>query len=198
MKSLCFALIVLGISWIGVAWAKESNLPNPPYIQTGCQSWGEAYARCVPSGDTGSEGTTKIYKVGKETDTLIETYPWYSRQGVRFMWSPLVGGKLCVLRGATDPVDPADPDSHVEFSLFAGGELVRSVTARDLKALGAKDYHGDHGGKYHVTNFSIGDAEQVPKTNDYDFLIHLEHDLEHAPSKITLKFDILKGENIRP
>ncbi len=41
---------------------------------------GDRYAKCIPAAFSGTNGATKIYRVGKDGDVLEHTYDWYTTQ----------------------------------------------------------------------------------------------------------------------
>jgi hypothetical protein len=44
----------------------------------GTTGQGDRYAKCIPAEFFGTNGVTKIYRVGKDQDVLEHTYPWYT------------------------------------------------------------------------------------------------------------------------
>ena len=51
-----------------------------PSTTDGTTCHGDRYAKCIPSELVGTNGITKIYRVGKDQDVLEATYNWYSMQ----------------------------------------------------------------------------------------------------------------------
>ena len=135
--------------------ARADERGNRPYVQSGAD--GVLYARCVPDQVTGSAGRTRVYGVGRDKDDLIETYDWYPQGGVTLGWSP-AAGKVAVMARR----------NGAELSFYLGGKLTASYTADDLGRLGVEvAKRQDPGGPV----FKAIGCEQVPGTNDYDFLI---------------------------
>ena len=145
---------------------------NAPYVQSGRD--GAIYARCVPAADAGTAGTTRIYRVGREKDELLDTHPWYAPEGVTLGWSPLVG-KVAV---AARPGMAAE-----ELSFALGGVRLAGYSAAEVKAMGAAaDVVRGVGIR---AGIQVIGCEQVPGTNEYDFVVE-------AGGR-RLRFDILTG-----
>ncbi|RPJ09678.1 MAG: hypothetical protein EHM28_00860 [Spirochaetaceae bacterium] len=74
-------VMLLFLAWtvLLTALAADDEASDAPVVfadQHGC-----AYARSIPDSLYGNHtGKTYIYLVGTESDTLIETYNWYSRR----------------------------------------------------------------------------------------------------------------------
>ena len=160
----------LGTVLVAVAAAAcADEAGNRPYVQSGPD--GVFYARCVPDAVTGSAGRTRVYSVGRDKDDLLETYDWYAR-GVTLGWSP-TAGKVAVMARR----------NGAELSFYLGGKLLASYTADDLGKLGVEvTKRQNPGGPV----FRVVGCEQVPGTNDYDFVIE-------SKGK-RLAFDILTGK----
>lgn len=77
--------IVLGFCFM-VAVHCHANVDSPNFMfvtpsRTDGTTWqGDRYAKCIPDALAGTNGITKIYRVGKEQDVLEATYHWYSMQ----------------------------------------------------------------------------------------------------------------------
>ncbi len=56
----------------------DKEAGNWVYVRT--SEGGQFYAKSIPSESYGTSGITKIFQVGKDQDTLIQTYNWYSRE----------------------------------------------------------------------------------------------------------------------
>jgi hypothetical protein len=151
-RPLIAALLALAAPVAGATLADEAG--NRPYVQSGPD--GALYARCVPDALTGSAGRTRVYSVGRDKDDLLETYDWYAR-GVTLGWSP-TAGKVAVMARR----------NGAELSFYLGGKQLASYTADDLGKLGVEiAKRQDPGGPV----FRVVGCEQIPGTNDYDFVI---------------------------
>jgi hypothetical protein len=154
--------------------ARADKASNRPYVQSGPD--GALYARCIPNALTGSAGSTRVYNVGREKDDLIETYDWYAEGGVSLGWSP-IAGKVAVMARR----------NGAELSFYLGDKLLASYTLGDLGKLGVEvGKRRTTAGPEVQSEFRVVGCEQVPGTNDYDFVIE-------SKGK-RLAFDILTGK----
>jgi hypothetical protein len=165
-----------------VALAGQSSatkpVPNRAYVKSGPD--GVSYARCIPEADAGSAGTTRVYSVGRDKDTLIDTYDWYAPRGVTLGWSPVAGKVAVMALGGRTPARSA----RVELSFHLGGKLLAAYTAEDLRALGVEvEKRADSG---HVDMEAVG-CEQVAGTNDCVFVVETR-------GHRRLAFDIVTGK----
>src|SRR4051794_6172373 len=121
---------VLTAGWL-IAFAEDAlaakPVPNRPYVQSGAD--GVFYARCIPAADAGFAGTTRVYKVRREKDELLDTYNWYAPGGVVLGWSPIAGKVAVLARGGK---------TGVELSFYLGGKHLASYTAEDLRQFGVE------------------------------------------------------------
>jgi len=147
---------------------------NRPYVQSGPD--GVFYARCIPDAMTGSAGHTRVYSLGRDKDDLLETYDWYAESGVTLGWSPIVG-KVAVMARR----------NGAELSFYLGDKLLVSYTPDDLGKLGVEvGKRRTTAGPEVQAEFRVAGCEQVPGTNEYDFVIE-------SKGK-RLAFDILTGK----
>jgi len=175
MNKCVFAIVAVA-AIVGQASATKP-VANRAYIQSGPD--GVSYARCLPDADKGSAGTTKVYKVGRDKDELVDTYDWYTSRGVTLGWSPIAGKIAVMALGGKTP----DGSAQVELSFYLGGKMLASYTAEDLRALGVEvERRADPG---QVDMSAVG-CEQIPRTNDYVFVIESR--------RKRLAFDILTGK----
>ena len=124
------AVVVVTACLAGQAAAKARS--NYPYVQSGPD--GAFYARCIPAGPDGTEGTTVIYRVQKGADQVVDAYDWYSKKGVVLGWSP-IAGKVAVM--SLSGKAASEPDKQVEISFYLGGKsLAVPLPEIRLKDLG--------------------------------------------------------------
>ncbi len=157
-------------------WASRP-VPNFPYVQS--MQMGVFYARCIPEEAEGTKGTTKIYRVRKDQDELVDSYDWYAKKGLVLAWSPIVG-KVAVM--ALGGAPNAAPDKQTELSFYLGGKFLNSYTSQDLKEWGADVWQ--RGGRGAI--FKVLGEEQIPGTNEYVFSIEIKDK--------KFSFDILTGK----
>lgn len=172
------AVVLMGLA-CGMAWASKPR-SNFSYVQSGPD--GVFYARCVPDEAEGTRGTTKVYRVGKQRDDLVDGYDWYVRPGVVLGWSP-IAGKVAIMALGGPPAPGSDTPPELSFHL--GGERLASYTAVDLKEWGAEIMRRNSSGEERA-DFKVVGCEQVPGTNDYRFVIEIKGN--------PLSFDILTGK----
>lgn len=160
---------------------------NAPYVHS-LSGWGVYYARCIPTEPQGTKGTTTIYAVGKETDKKIDSYDWYSPNGVVLAWSPSTG-KIAVVSMREGL---ASIDEGIEFSFYLGGQHLRSYTAKELKALGVQTLFTSNGQRMDAR---VVEVQQRPVgTNDYAFVVEINNAFPDKKQGRKLYFDIVTGE----
>lgn len=156
------------------AHVRADKPSNRPYVQSGPE--GVFYVRCIPDAITGPAGSTQVYKVKRDKDDLIETYDWYAEGGVTLGWSP-IAGKVAVMARR----------NGAELSFYLGGKLLASYTPDDLGKLGVEvGKRRTTAGPEVQAEFRVVGCEQVPRTNDYNFVIE-------SKGK-RLAFDIVTGK----
>ena len=166
----------------GAAMAFKDRASNFTYVQSG--PGGIFYARCIPTAKEGAAGRTEIYRVHEDRDELLDRYDLYPR-AVVLGWSP-IAGKVAVMSVVQE--EAKDWKQQEEFRFSIGGKLLKRYTSADLLALGADEQVGRPGGQRAA--YRVGECEQVPGTNDYDFVVEIKGGAK-------LRFDILTGE-LRP
>jgi hypothetical protein len=177
----------------GNAAAKRAK-GSRPYVVVGPD--GVFCAKSVPvdeASDGDVKGTTKVFRVRKDADELVDTYDWHApregQPGLVLAWSP-IAGKIAVLR-LHDEAAPSAED-RTELSFYIGGKHLKSYTSKELVALGASPVGGkrlDGDERRSPLDYKVLGCEQVASTNDYRFAV------QFAGKKIL--FDILTG-NIAP
>lgn len=172
-----FVLAAVVLAAVTAPVLADKKVPSRLYVQSGPD--GVFYARCVPEEKAGPAGT-KVYKVGRENDELIDTYDWYAPE-VTLGWSPTAGKVAVMARGGKQTVG-AEP---VELSFHLGGKHLVSYTTEDLRKLGV-EVAKRRGPGADGAEFRVIGCEQVPGTNDYDFVIE-------SKGK-RLAFDIVTGK----
>ena len=177
--SVLLSLALLACPLASPAWASKP-VANRTYVQSGPD--GVFYARCIPSADTGGEGSTDIYQVFKDGDKRIDHYEWYAQEGVFLGWSP-IAGKIGIMALNQETRKPED--QQVEFSFYLGGTHLKTWTTAALKALGT-ELAISSGRGIHADYRALG-CTQIPGTNDYVFEIELRNGAK-------LAFDILTGD----
>ena len=174
-------------------FASKRTKWSSPYVVTGLG--GGYYVKSAPEDEARegtTKGTTRIYRVRKDADELIDSYDWYAprerQPGLVMGWSP-IAGKIAVMRIHDEPAPLTD--ERVELSFYIGGKFLKSYTVKDLVALGANSPGQDHRKFTDEIRLSLEykvlPCEQVPTTNDYRFAIQVAGDKK-------ILFDILTGD----
>lgn len=150
------------------------KIENQPYVKS--IGHGYFYARAIPKETQGNLGITKIYRVGIESDKLIDSYDWYSSNNIFLAWSSLTG-KIAILR--------IRPKKGVEMTFYLGGNYLKSYTNDEMNQMCAKTEHAlGRGSRMNIEYLGV---EQIPWTAQSVFKINIP--------KIGIKrFDILTGE----
>jgi hypothetical protein len=176
------SVLVALVLFSGAALASKAG-QHRAYVQSGPDRLGSVfYARCVPSGDRGTAGRTQVYQVRGEGDHKVDAYDWYAPGGMVLGWSP-IAGKVAVLSLMHDgAAEDWKTQEAIRFSL--GGERLASYTNGELIEMGAS-MAADSADGLHA-GFRVIGCEQIPGTNEYDFVIGID-------AGKTLRFDITTG-----
>lgn len=180
MKPIVVPLLAVAVLSISVPVFGLSRPANGAYVQS-MDGPSIFYARCVPDGLEGTAGVTTIYRVRAEKDEVVDTYRWFSPRGVILGWTPMAG-KVAVMSFGEPG---SNSDEGVEISFHLGGQLLHSYTTSDLKALGIQV--GPSVERKLAAQFKVVGCVQVPRTNEYDFVIE-------SRDGVRLSFDILTGK----
>jgi hypothetical protein len=121
------ALVALAVP----AWADE-EAANAPYVAV--DESGSCYAKSEPSGSYGSAGTTSVYRVASGADTLLGTYPWYSRRIYLQCNTPGVQGGVSIVQFGPWARGRQANASHLALAFHANGRLLRSYSTLDIAA----------------------------------------------------------------
>ena len=176
------ATTLLGYSIAG----KGENLPVVHSFEHGTH-----YARSIPSDDYGTTGTTRLYRVTRSGDELIEEFPVYMRGQLYFAWLPLQGEWAVVqvepvrIRDAND----FDKDGKVARLVFhRGGAQIREYQGKALETLGLlKNYDRVPA---HVGGFTVQGIHHLPG-NIREFRITKRNDVFQEE---LVRFDVATGE----
>ncbi len=76
MKTLLAVLFLFSI--LRLPAGADQEVTNYPHVKSGF--YGKVYAKSVPNEILGTEGSTKIFRVGETEDTLVATYPWFTQE----------------------------------------------------------------------------------------------------------------------
>ncbi len=174
--ALAVTLLILGVL-PSFAMKRAGNFP---FVLSALD--GRFYARCIPAKDDGGAGSTKIFRVESAKDVLIDSYDFYPQHGIWLGWSPKAG-KIAVLSRLVE--QSVDPKKQIELTCYLGGKKLASYTTDQLWKMGAQKKLDMVGGN--CAEISVSGCEQIPGTNDYDFVIR-------TGLKTYLRIDILTGK----
>jgi hypothetical protein len=125
------ALLLTGLS---VPVAADQEAANRVYVTAG--QYGQFYAKSIPDEAYGLKGQTKVYRVGKDRDTLLTTYPWYSPE----VFLAGIGGSRDVYVVQMGPwhrgQEAGTGDPAIAF--YKDGRLLRNYST--LEIAGDKDH----------------------------------------------------------
>jgi hypothetical protein len=96
--------------------------------------YGQCYAKAVPKGSWGQEGSTKVYVVRDAVDQLVHTFDWYAPTiYIRCAVAP----KYAISVVQMGPWARGQSASHgdLAFAFYYDGKLVRSYSTLDIAGL---------------------------------------------------------------
>jgi len=181
-KSIAVVAVFLALNITSIAAPSFAmkRATNMPMVISGLD--GRFYVRCVPTKEDGGAGSTKVYRVESSKDVLLDSYDFYPQHGIWIGWSPKAGKVALLTRLVEQNVDP---NKQVELTFYLGGKKLNSYTTAQLLKMGAQKKIDMIGGN--CAEISVRGCEQVPGTNDYDFVVR-------TGLKSVLRFDILTGK----
>jgi hypothetical protein len=143
--------------------------------------YGQFYAKSIPSETYGLKGITKVYQVGKDEDTLIQTYDWYSPQ---IFLEGFAGTQsvYVVQMGPWQRGHKASPEHHA-IAFYKNDKPLRKYSTLDI--VGSEDNVSSS--KSHYTIFSKIQGFRQP------FGDQLIFDVETHNGKI-ISFDAETGD----
>ena len=158
-------------------------MPNFPYVKSGLD--GFFYLKAIPKDSNGEEGSTKVFKVGKENDELVDEYNWYTKGELYMGWSPLAG-KVALIRLDKEDLDLKPHGGEIlRLVFYLGGNKIRSYDQKQLRNMGlilpVITFYGREG------DVKVLGVQQIPGTNEYVLSFEKEN------GEI-ISFDIVTGE----
>lgn len=132
-------------------------------------AYGNCYAKSVPSGAYGSEGSTRVFSVEAEADRVVATYDWFA-QTMRIECNVAghdgTTGTSLVQFGPWARGNLANGDT-LAFAFYWNGKLLRSYSALDVA--GRPDNVNTSVSHYTVIKDIIG--YRWRSGNTYDFIV---------------------------
>ncbi len=196
MKRIALPMIVMALALLTAGFKMAGRGENQPTVQSALG--GGYYVRTVPSGDSGTEGYTKVFQVTRDGDKLLDEYPVYMRGELYLGWSP-TAGKWCLVH-----LEPERITSNNDFeklgkasrlAFYMGGKSIVAYTGQDLEKMGLKHkvqtlVHKQPG------QFMVLGICQIPKANSY--VLKIEKISEKANETETLLLDVTTGKIFSP
>lgn len=165
---------------------------NRPTVQSAFG--GAIYVRSVPSSDFGDAGKTQVFRVKKDQDELLDEYPVFMRGELYLGWSPLAG-KWCLVHVEPERITSNDDYRKLgkvsRLAFYMGGKELHSYSGEDLGEMGLDRkvqtlVHRQPG------QFLVHGIRQVPRTNDYVFVI--ERTGKPGSDSQEIRLDITTGQ----
>lgn len=125
--------IFCGLCLLGaVASLADSESENWVFVAastTDGTTWrGDHYAKCIPSEFSGTNGATKIYRVGKDRDVLEHTYNWYTT-GIYLSGA---SEKISVVRFGPWSSGHEANTNDLALAFYYDGRLLKSYSTLDI------------------------------------------------------------------
>jgi hypothetical protein len=189
-KFMPAAVTTVAIALMGVAIGTGSAIvddeaSNVPHVAV--SAYGRCYAKSVPDSLYGQSGRTSIYYVRRTTDSLLNTYPWFS-QRILLECNVASGDGpvgLSVVRLGPWARGQKASARDLALAMYRGNALLRSYSTLDIA--GTADNVQASVSHYTVIDSVIG--YRVVSGNRYRFDVHTV-DGRH------LSFDPATGERI--
>jgi len=148
---------------------------------------GDRYAKCIPAGFSGTNGVTKIYRVGKDQDALEHTYPWYTTQ----IYVSGASEKTSVVRCGPWNTGHEANTNDLALAFYYDGRLLKSYSTLDIA------------GKPDNVRTSVSHYEWSPAIRGYGYIVSASSNymiygftLKTKDGRI-LCFDVKTGELVR-
>lgn len=132
MKKILIIVCLILLSLSNV-YARD-RMANFSYVIS--DETGRFYARCMPAKVSGSKGITKIFRVERDEDVLIDTYNWFNEE--RLMLKGNSRGEIAVMRlwQGIESEEAKESDKQVEFGFYINGRFLKSYSTKDILELG--------------------------------------------------------------
>jgi len=195
MRKLPLPAISFALALLTTGFKISDRGENKPTVQS--FFGGSHYVRAIPSNDYGDEGRTRVFRVKKDKDELLEEFPVYMRGDVFLGWSPLAGKWVVV---HVEPTRITGNDDWLKLgavsrlAFYMGGMKTQSYSDADLEQMGLKQKVQTLAQK-RADNFVVRGIRQIPRTNHYVFVI--ERTAVNGGDSEEIRFDITTGKKFR-
>jgi hypothetical protein len=144
----------------------DDEAPNVPHVKA--DTYGRCYARLVPKKLYDStEGTTRVFEVGKDKDTLLGTFPWFTKEV--YLQCNMVakkgGSGFSLVRFGPWSVGHEANKKQLCLAFYFGGKLLKEYSTLDIA--GAPDKVSRSVSHYQVVSKVLG--YRWITSNDYVF-----------------------------
>jgi hypothetical protein len=197
MKVMTASIIVLFLSLLAAGGMISGRGENQPTVQSAFG--GSYYVRSIPSEDYGEKGTTKVFKVKRDGDELLDEYPVYMRGELLLGRSPIIG-KWCLVHLEPERITNNDEvwtksgkTSRLVF--YMGGKELCTYTRKDLEKMGLKARMQTLMYK-RPGQFLVHGICQIPRTNHY--VLKIDRIVKAGGDPETLLLDITTGKIFKP
>jgi hypothetical protein len=196
MKQITLPIVAIALVLLTAGFKMSGRGENRPTVQSTLS--GDYYVRSVPSGDDGTEGTTKVFQVKRDGDELLDEYPVYMRGELYLGWSPIVG-KWCLVH-----LEPERITSNNDFrklgkvsrlAFYMGGKSIKAYTGPDLEKMGLKRKVATLVSREPGTFMVLGIC-QIPRTNSY--VLKIEKISKEGGGTETILLDVTTGKCFAP
>ena len=129
MKTFLTGLIIFSLSFACRADSEASNVPH-----VAASDYGRCYAKSIPEEWHGQKGTTRVYRVGADADTLAHTFDWFSQRiHIECNVSPPSGPVgIAVVRFGPWARGHQANDEQLALSFYFEGKLARRYSTLDI------------------------------------------------------------------
>ncbi|MDH3585402.1 MAG: hypothetical protein OER86_14460 [Phycisphaerae bacterium] len=121
----CCLLLALPVSALA-----DEEAANRPVVRS--SQYGAIYARSVPDEGYGQKGRTTVFSVGKERDTVLNTYNWYANE-IHIGGS---GDRTLVRLGPWQRGRQANA-AHLALGIYRDGKTIREYSTLEMQSLGS-------------------------------------------------------------
>jgi hypothetical protein len=130
MKIKIVSAFTLFVMLCASVWADE-EVGNSSIVRS--SEYGRFYAKSVPDESYGQKGTTKMFSVGKDTDTLVCEYKWYANE-------IYIGGNgdMTVIRFGPWQRGSKPEPNHFAIGIYRDGKVIREYSTLEMMSLGSE------------------------------------------------------------
>lgn len=128
MKTLsAVAILLLTVNCVVCA---DDEAGNRPVVRS--SEYGSIYAKSVPDESYGQKGKTKVFSVGRESDTVICEHDWYASE-------IYIGGAAdaTLVRFGPWHRGRKPQDDHLAIGIYRNGKVLREYSTVEIQKMGS-------------------------------------------------------------